>query len=110
MGDLIRMAGGINVAGGAGSAWPQLGIEAIVAGDPEVILTSPHDSSRVSAELTRASMTEGWRQVTAIRRGAVHYIPLDLIGRPGPRLVDGLEAMARAIHPEWFPGAPTPGE
>lgn len=102
MGDLIGLAGGINVASDAKNAWPQLGIETIVAKDPEVIVTSSGDPGQIPDLIEKVRKMAGWREVTAVKRGAVRFVHLDLIGRPGPRLVDGLEALARAIHPELF--------
>lgn len=102
IGDLIERAGGINVASDTGSAWPQLGIEAIVSRDPEVIITSSGEPGEIGALVDRARRTPGWREVTAVKKGSVAFVHLDLIGRPGPRLVDGLEVMARVIHPEVF--------
>ena len=46
---------------------------------------------------------QGWDGMTAVKDGRVLPLPEDiLITRPGPRIVDGLEALARAIHPEAF--------
>jgi len=44
----------------------------------------------------------GWEVITAVKEGAIFDIDDDLISRPGPRIVDGLEAVARIIHPELF--------
>ena len=49
-----------------------------------------------------ASVTEALRKSPAVREGRVYKINDDYLARPGPRLIDGLEAMARALHPEAF--------
>jgi len=41
-----------------------------------------------------------WTSITAVQNNRVHLIDSDLIDRPSPRIIDGLEAMARIIHPE----------
>jgi len=41
--------------------------------------------------------------ITAAKKGAIYPIDPDLATRPGPRIVEGLEEMARIIHPELFP-------
>ena len=108
IGDLIELAGGTNVAADAGVTWPQLGLEAIVAKDPEVILTSSDHPDELPSLVGSLRQRAGWRNVTAVRQGAVRYVDLDLIGRPGPRIVDGLVAIGQAIYPELF-RSPGPG-
>ncbi|GIW72201.1 MAG: hypothetical protein KatS3mg102_1743 [Planctomycetota bacterium] len=54
----------------------------------------------------RARFWERLSGVPAVRSGRVHALPPELLVRPGPRLVDGLQALARALHPEAFPGEP----
>ena len=44
----------------------------------------------------------GWDALTAVQEGRVYAFDDDLVSRPGPRLVDGLEALAKLIHPELF--------
>jgi iron complex transport system substrate-binding protein len=44
-----------------------------------------------------------WQSVPAVRSGRVLAVPGDTIHRPGPRVVEGVEELARAIHPESFP-------
>lgn len=102
IGDLIELAGGTNLAADAGVTWPQLGLEAIVAMDPEVILTSSDRADELPSLVASLRQRAGWGNVTAVRQGAVRYVDLDLIGRPGPRIVDGLLAIAQAIYPELF--------
>jgi iron complex transport system substrate-binding protein len=43
-----------------------------------------------------------WGNITAVRNNSLYGVDGDLVSRPGPRIVDGLEAVARAIHPELF--------
>jgi iron complex transport system substrate-binding protein len=100
--DLIVQAGGANVAAGASGAWPQLSAEAVVAADPDVILLADHEAG-VTAELVAAR--PGWNTIDAVERGRIVAIDSDLVARPGPRVVDGLEAIARALHPDRFPDA-----
>lgn len=44
----------------------------------------------------------GWSQISAVRDGKIYPVDADLLTRPGPRLADGLEALAKIIHPELF--------
>jgi iron complex transport system substrate-binding protein len=99
--DLITRAGGVNVAAGASEQWPQLSAEAVVAADPEVILLVDHGAG-VSPE--QVASRPGWQHVSAVVADRIVTIDPDLVTRPGPRLVDGLEAIAAALHPDLFPG------
>jgi iron complex transport system substrate-binding protein len=98
--DLIRLAGGENIAGKDRERYPRLGIEEILKRSPEIILISSMnpkgDYERVFREWER------WKTIPAVKQGRVHLIDSDLIDRPSPRIIDGLEEMARLIHPERF--------
>ena len=97
---LISIAGGEPITGDALSTAIQL--EELVAADPQLILLgdAAYDPS-VTPESVAARA--GWEAMTAVAQGRVVAVPEDpVISRPGPRIVDGLEALARAIHPELF--------
>jgi iron complex transport system substrate-binding protein len=97
--DLIERAAGQNVAADAGQPWPQLSLETIVQRDPEVILLADEVAGE-SAATVRAR--PAWDKLSAVKSGRVVVIDPDLANRPGPRIVDGLEAIARALHPDRF--------
>ena len=99
--DLIEMAGGQNVVRGRSVPYPRLGWEEVVRAAPEVILVASHRDGS-----DRPAIGDGWKQwqsVPAVRSGRVLTVPGDTIHRPGPRVVEGVEKLARAIHPEAFP-------
>lgn len=98
--DMIALAGGRNVAADTAQPYPKFSLEALVAADPAVIVTPFEETARDLA----AGRRPGWRGLRAVRDGRIAVVNQDLTSRPGPRLVDGLEAMARAIHPEIFAG------
>ncbi len=99
--DLIRLAGGVSISADEGIEWPRLSLEQVVARAPEVVLIGTHDEAQADTTLQR------WRDqkilLPAFKSGRVHVINGNLLHRPGPRIVDGLEALARAIHPEALP-------
>lgn len=98
--DLIEMAGGENVVRERSVPYPRLGWEEVVALAPEVILVASHATGS-----NRAPIGEGWstwQSVPAVRSGRILPVPGDVIHRPGPRVVEGVEHLARAIHPEVF--------
>jgi len=96
---LISLAGGSNVGAGAKMQWAQLSTEEIIAQDPEVIVLGDANYG-VTVEMVKER--PGWEVITAVKNGAIYPIDDILISRPGPRIIDGLEALARIIHPELF--------
>jgi iron complex transport system substrate-binding protein len=98
---LINMAGGENIAAKAPSAWVQFSIEEIVSSDPEIIiLPAKHGTAFTSPELLKTH--PAWREITAVKQDRICIIDGDLVERTGPRIVQGLEEMAKIIHPEVF--------
>jgi len=96
---MIRLSGGTNVAADAESPWVQLSAEEIIAKDPQIIILA---DSKFGVTAESVGERPGWEAITAVKEGAIYGIDDDLISRPGPRIVDGLEAVARIIHPELF--------
>jgi iron complex transport system substrate-binding protein len=97
---LLEAAGGQNAFGDRTEPWLQVGLESILAADPQVWLLADADSAEQpqSAELLRAR--PGFSQVRAIRDGRIASVANTLLARPGPRLLQGLAELAAAIHPE----------
>lgn len=96
--DLIRRAGGISVTADVPGAWPRYSDESALAARPEAIIL-PTGGSMGAAN---SAVTEALQQSPAVLAGRVYKINDDHLARPGPRSLDGLEAMARALHPEAF--------
>lgn len=97
---LVILAGGRPITGDPVTTAIQL--EDLIAADPEVILLGDgaYDPSVTPATV---GARLGWFAMTAVREGRVKVMQEDpVITRPGPRIIDGLEALARAIHPELF--------
>lgn len=96
---MITLAGGENVAADI-ELWGQINLEDLVVRDPEVILfaTGPFIPTTIESLLDRP----GWGEIQAVVNGEVYAIDTDFVDVPGPRLVDGLELMARYLHPELF--------
>lgn len=99
---LITMAGGANVAANARAQWAQFSLEELIKADPEIVVladalvpTNPQTPEMVARR-------NGWEKLTAVKKMAIYPIDTDIVSRPGPRIVDGLEALAAIIHPELF--------
>lgn len=99
MDHLITLAGGENIAGDAADEYPQFDLEQLVERNPEVYLTSAD-----LPEKTVESIMErpGYADIDAINQGRVHLLDPNIVSRPGPRIVEALELVAKAIHPEIF--------
>ena len=99
---LITMAGGENIAAKGQDAWVQFSLEQIVSSNPEVIIiqTMTGGIPTVSKEVLEAS--PAWGEMTAVKQDKMRFIDGDLVSRPGPRIVQGLEEMVKIIHPELF--------
>lgn len=93
-GEMFRLAGAEPISGDPSYA---ISLEELVAADPEVILLGDA-AYGVTAEIVAAR--PGWKGMTAVKDGAIFPIDDIIVTRPGPRLVEGLEALIRAIHPE----------
>ena len=93
--EIIRLAGGSNLASDAKPGFNQFSAEAAVWRNPDVIIGTYKGDKKV--------FTRGlWKDTKAARTGRVFEVNPDLLVRPGPRLADGLLLMARLAHPEVF--------
>jgi iron complex transport system substrate-binding protein len=97
--NLIERAGGRSVTANVNEAWPRLSDEAALASRPEVIIMLSGDAMGAAAN---TKVAPALRNSPAVRHGRVYLIDGDLLTRPGPRLIDGLEKIAQALHPEAF--------
>ncbi|MBI5034090.1 MAG: cobalamin-binding protein [Chloroflexi bacterium] len=97
--DLITLAGGVNVAADVKTPYAQINAEQIIAANPDIIILSDF-AYGITVESVKAR--KGWSVINAIKNDKVFPIDDNLVSRPGPRLVDGLEAAAKLIHPEVF--------
>lgn len=100
--DVIALCGGVNVFAEVGPLVPAVSMEAVVAADPEAIVTANEEGGRAPAwqrAMLQPSLA-AWRrhpQLTAVRRGWLFALNGDLISRQGPRIVLGAEAMCAAL-------------
>lgn len=99
--EALRLAGAENVAANAPTSYPRFGVEGILAKDPDAVLTTVPKGADALRTLLAGSRVA--------KKGAIHELNPDLLERPGPRLADGLELLARALHPEAFAPSPTGG-
>jgi iron complex transport system substrate-binding protein len=107
MPELVSMTGAVNLFGEAGahsplpSTWMQW--EDLVAADPDVIVISPcgYDLVRTRAEMHWLTDRQGWKDLRAVREGAVFLADGNqYFNRPGPRVVETLEILGEILFPE----------
>ena len=96
--DLVRRAGGVSATADVPGAFPRYSDEAALAARPDAIIL-PTGGSMGTANATVASPL---KNSPAVLSNRIYKINDDHLSRPGPRLIEGLEEMARALHPEAF--------
>jgi iron complex transport system substrate-binding protein len=94
--EMIRRAGGENAADGTG--YPTLGMERIIVLDPDVVLNAAMGETRGQERISKDA--PGWSSLRAVKAGRVVALADEVVMRPGPRIADGLRAVAHAIHPD----------
>ncbi|MBK7392727.1 MAG: cobalamin-binding protein [Chloracidobacterium sp.] len=87
-------AGGQSVTENVDTAYPKLSKETASALNPEVIILSESDDNK--------EPNDAFKNSPAVKNGRVYKVNADLLSRPGPRLVDALEQIAKDLHPEKF--------
>ena len=98
IGSMLSLLKAQNIARGATTRFPQLSSEAVISADPEVIVLADAGSAGQSIETLAAR--PGWSNVAAIKNRRVYAINPDIANRPGPRIVEAIEELARALYPD----------
>jgi iron complex transport system substrate-binding protein len=99
VGDLYNVLRATNIVLPSDGDYPQLSAEQIIQRNPEVIVLADDDLS-----ITPASVRQrpGWSVIDAVKKDRVCRVDPDVVSRPGPRIVDGLEALAKCLYPAQF--------
>jgi ABC-type Fe3+-hydroxamate transport system, periplasmic component len=99
MDQMITLAGGKNVGSDLKSQWAQISIEDLLVKNPDYIILG---DSNYGTTADQVAARTGWDKLTAVQNKQVLPFDDNLVSRAGPRMVDGLEALAKLIHPELF--------
>ncbi len=90
--DIIEISGGDNIASQSFTRYPRIEMEEIILRDPEVIIAPPDIIETIRSWKNR------WDGISAVRHNRIYPIDPDIISRPGPRIVEGLEDMYRLLN------------
>ncbi len=98
--DLIRLAGGNSISRDESVSYPLYSVETIISKGPEIIIMSSMESKRDYLNLVKK--WQNWTSIPAVKKNAIYVVDSNLVDRSTPRIVEGLEALAKMIHPEVF--------
>jgi iron complex transport system substrate-binding protein len=88
VGQMITEAGGVNLFADATQQYPTVSDEAVLTRNPNLVLAPDHGGAKLRDRLVGRP---GWKELTAVKEGKIVTVTEDLLHRPGPRLIDGLE-------------------
>lgn len=95
--DLICLAGGINIFGDEPITYPKVSLEEVIVRKPQIIIIATMERGGEFDEARKEWMK--WKSIPAVKDKRIHLVDSDLVNRPSPRIVEGLEQMAEFIHP-----------
>ena len=100
--EMVEMASGVDGLGQAGANSRWLKWDEVRAYDPQAVFVLPcsYTIRQTIRERRRLDRRPGWKQLSAVRNGRVFAVNGDLFHHAGPRLVDGVELLARLLHPD----------
>ena len=107
--EMARLAGGDELFAGEGEPSARLSWEEVFESEPEILALMPcgFDVGRTVEESRSLEAISGWEELEAVRTGRVWALDANsYFSRPGPRLVRGVEMLARILHPEVFADTP----
>ena len=104
--DALRRAGGRSVVD-TKAEWPHVSMEEIVRLQPEVLVFASAHAGDTQRDIDALRTRPGWKNLEAIQHGNIVVVS-DAINRPAPRMVDAIEHLARALHPEAFASGAAP--
>jgi len=110
--EMVRLAGGRELFAGPGERSVRLDWQTVFDAAPEVLVLMPcgFDAARAVEEAGALPNLPGWSDLPAVRDGRVWAVDANsFFSRPAPRLVEGVEILARILHPGAFPGQPGEG-
>ncbi len=96
--DVIQLAGGENMSQDEPVTYPRISVEEVIKRNPEIIIISSMERGG-RFEQARQEWFK-WSVIQAVKERRIHLVESDLLDRPSPRIIEGVDIMARLIHPE----------
>jgi len=100
VGELIELAGGVNIFADLPDQYPTVSVEQIVDVDPQFIIGPSSHGDQMTAEVIGAR--EGWDSLSAVKNKAIYIVDGDIVSHASPRIVIALEEFAKILHPDLF--------
>jgi len=102
-GQVIKLAGGKNIANDSTEQYPQISEEVIIEKNPEVMFNSyGHGENNNVPNPNEIGNRKGWKEISFVKNNKIYEMDANLLTRPSPRIVDGIEKMAGYLYPELF--------
>jgi iron complex transport system substrate-binding protein len=100
--EVLQDAGGMNIFASRteNGGYPSVSVESIIAANPQVIILT--EDPQYGGDPQQVYARAGWSGIAAVKSHRIYNINPDIVSRPGPRLVDALEQLAKLLHPELF--------
>ena len=95
--DVLRLAGVASITADIPQYYPRYSLEQLLVKDPDVILTVEHEGD----PLPDFKKVPGWKDLRAVKENRVYFVS-EFLQHPSPLFVDGVEGLARQLHPELF--------
>ena len=95
--EAIRLAGVISITADIDQFYPRYSLEQVIVNNPDVILTV----ERMGDPLPDLKQIAGWKDLRAVKEGRI-YLLTEFLQHPSPLFLDGVEELARKLHPERF--------
>jgi len=100
VGELIDLAGGVNIFADLPDEYPTISVEQIVEVDPQFIIGPSSHGDQMTAEVIGARA--GWGNLSAVKNNAIYIVDGDIVSRYSPRIVEVLDEFAKILHPDLF--------
>ncbi|MCR2043135.1 cobalamin-binding protein [Anaerosalibacter massiliensis] len=98
MDELINLSGGENIAKDAKGGYSEFNEEELIERNPDVYLAAEDPEKTVESIKSRA----GYDAMNAVKNNRVYLLEPNIVSRPGPRIVEALELVAKTLHPDLF--------
>jgi iron complex transport system substrate-binding protein len=100
VGELIDLAGGVNIFADLPDEYPTVSVEQIVESDPQFIIGPSSHGDQMTAEVI--GKREGWSSLSAVKNNAIYIVDANIVSHASPRIVIALEDFAKILHPDLF--------